>query len=307
MPPSSVQGCIYSVFRNFMSLQPGQLDLHRHFNKVAEFSAAFMGQQWWRIIPLPPIFGRRSPAMVLLRSLVYFTLMLVVTALYSTLLFTLGLILPFSIGSAIANHWGWLNLKLLKWICGLDYQVHGAEHIPRESCIILSKHQSAWETIAFRHILPPLQTWVLKRELMWIPIFGWALFAMQPIAIDRKAGKKAAKQIIEKGIRFLQAGRNVIIFPEGTRVAPGEHRKYGMGGALLAKKSGYPVLPVAHNAGVFWRRRALEKHPGTIHVVFGPLIETDDLSAAAINRKVEEWIESTVEALPQTPEESYLN
>lgn len=243
--------------------------------------------------------------MVFLRSLVYFLLMVIATIIYSILLFTIGLILPFAVSSRIANSWGWLNLQLLKWICGLDYQLHGTENIPNHSCIILSKHQSAWETIAFRHILPPLQTWVLKRELMWIPLFGWALAAMQPIAIDRKAGKKAAKQIIEKGIHFLQQGRNVVIFPEGTRVAPDQRRKYGMGGALLAKRSGHPVLPVAHNAGVFWRRRALEKHPGTIHVVFGPLIETEGLTAAAINRQVEEWIESTMQRLPLSVQEAY--
>ncbi|RLC96243.1 MAG: 1-acyl-sn-glycerol-3-phosphate acyltransferase [Chloroflexi bacterium] len=243
--------------------------------------------------------------MVFLRSLIYFILMVATTILYSILLFSIGFILPFAISSRIANSWGWVNLQLLKWICGLDYRLHGTEHIPEGSCIILSKHQSAWETIAFRHLLPPLQTWVLKRELMRIPLFGWALAAMQPIAIDRKAGKKAAKQIIEKGIHFLQQGRNVIIFPEGTRVTPGQRKKYGVGGALLAKRSGHPVLPVAHNAGVFWRRRALEKYPGTIHVVFGPVIETDGLTAAAINRQVEEWIESTVERLPRTTQEVY--
>lgn len=237
--------------------------------------------------------------MLLLRSLLYFILMVLSTLLFSILIIVFGLVLSFSGVSRIANTWGLVNLKLLKWICGLDYQLHGTENIPGEACIILSKHQSAWETIAFRYLLPPLQTWVVKRELMWVPLFGWALALMQPIAIDRKAGKQAAKQIIEQGTQALNRGRNVIIFPEGTRVAPGERRKYGMGGALLARKSGYPILPVAHNAGEFWRRRALEKHPGTIQVVFGPLIETDGLTAAAINRKVEEWIESTVEGLPR--------
>ncbi|HEB95138.1 MAG TPA: 1-acyl-sn-glycerol-3-phosphate acyltransferase [Sedimenticola thiotaurini] len=236
--------------------------------------------------------------MLVLRSLLYFLSMIVTTLVFSLLIILFGPFLPFRQVSWFANSWGLVNLKLLKWICGLDYRLHGTEHIPDRPCIILSKHQSAWETIAFRHLLPPLQTWVLKRELMWIPVFGWALALCQPIAIDRKAGKQAAKQIIDKGTEALDKGRNVIIFPEGTRVAPGTHKKYGIGGALLAKKSGYPVLPVAHNAGVFWRRRALEKRPGTIQVVFGPLIETDGLSAAAINRKVEEWIESTVQQLP---------
>ncbi len=236
--------------------------------------------------------------MLFLRSLLYFLLMILSTLVFSLVIVIVGPLLPFPVASRIANSWGLVNLKLLKWVCNLDYRLHGTENIPDRPCIILSKHQSAWETIAFRHLLPPLQTWVLKRELMWIPVFGWALAVMQPIAIDRKAGKAAAKKIIDKGNEALDKGRNVIIFPEGTRVAPGTRGKYGIGGALLAKKSGYPVLPVAHNAGVFWSRRALEKYPGTIEVVFGPLIETDGLSAAAINRKVEEWIESTMETLP---------
>ncbi len=238
--------------------------------------------------------------MILIRSLIYFACLVITTLLFSSILITVGLLLPFPLRSKIANLWGLSNLKLLKWICGLEYQVQGAEHIPNQSCVILSKHQSAWETIAFRWLLPPLQTWVLKRELMWIPLFGWALAVAQPIAINRKTGKKAATEIIRQGVMRLQQGRNVIIFPEGTRVAPGERKKYGMGGALLAKKSGYPVLPVAHNAGVYWRRRGLKKHPGTIQVVIGPLIETNGLTAAAINREVEQWIEETMKELPSS-------
>ncbi|MCB1751810.1 MAG: 1-acyl-sn-glycerol-3-phosphate acyltransferase [Gammaproteobacteria bacterium] len=235
--------------------------------------------------------------MILFRSLLYFASLIISTTLYGLLLSTIGWFLPFDKRSGIANQWARINLKLQKSICGLDYRVTGLENIPASNTIVLSKHQSAWETIALRCILPPEQTWVLKQELMWIPIFGWALAAAQPIAINRKAGRRAAGQIIAQGRARLQQGRTVIIFPEGTRVAPGTRKKYGIGGALLAEKTGYPVLPIAHNAGVFWRRRGLKKYPGTIQVVIGPVIDSHGLKAAEINRRAEQWIEGTVSSL----------
>ncbi|MCB1857485.1 MAG: 1-acyl-sn-glycerol-3-phosphate acyltransferase [Gammaproteobacteria bacterium] len=238
--------------------------------------------------------------MILIRSSIYFLSLVISTALFGLILAVIGWVLPFRHRSLIANLWGYLNLKLMKWLCGLDYQLSGQENIPVENAIVLSKHQSAWETIALRWLLPTEQTWVLKRELMWIPIFGWALAANQPIAINRGAGREAAAQIISEGSKRLKQGRWVVIFPEGTRVAPGSRKKYGIGGALLAKKTGYPILPIAHNAGVFWRRRGLKKYPGTIHVVYGPVINTKGLSVGEINNQVENWIESTVSSLPST-------
>ncbi|MCP4996278.1 MAG: 1-acyl-sn-glycerol-3-phosphate acyltransferase, partial [Gammaproteobacteria bacterium] len=124
----------------------------------------------------------------------------------------------------------------------------------------------------------------------------------EAIGIDRSSGRVAMRQVIAKGTERLKQGRLVIIFPEGTRVAPGERKRYGLGGALLAEKSGYPIVPIAHNAGVFWRRRGVRKYPGTIQVVIGPVIETKNRPAAEINSQVEEWIESTMATLPQTTE-----
>ncbi|HHH39165.1 MAG TPA: 1-acyl-sn-glycerol-3-phosphate acyltransferase [Sedimenticola sp.] len=240
--------------------------------------------------------------MVTLRSLLYFIAMLL-TILVFGLLISVGALLgmPLARRSTLAGYWGLSNLKLLKWICGLDCRVEGRENIPTQACVIMSKHQSTWETIALRWLLPHNQAWVLKKELMRVPVFGWALAADRAIAIDRDAGRKAVKQLIEQGIQRLEEGRHVIIFPEGTRVAPGEHRKYAIGGALLAQKSGRPVLPIAHNAGVFWRRRGLQKLPGTIQVVIGPPIGSEGKSAAAINREVEAWIEGQMEKLPKHP------
>ncbi len=240
--------------------------------------------------------------MILIRSSVFFTLLVLTTTLFAIPMFTIGLLMPYRPRCQIANAWGRVNLWLLDIICGLKYQVTGWENLQQKNAIILSKHQSAWETIALRGLLPPEQAWVLKRELLWVPLFGWALAAVEAIGIDRRSGRVAMRQVISKGTERLKQGRLVIIFPEGTRVAPGERKRYGLGGALLAEKSGYPIVPIAHNAGVFWRRRGVRKYPGTIQVVIGPAIETKDRSAAEINTQVEEWIESTVAALPQTIE-----
>ncbi len=196
----------------------------------------------------------------------------------------------------LISRWARWQMFLLKHICGLDYRVDGLEHLPAGAAVILAKHQSAWETIAFQQIFPP-QTWVLKRELMWIPLFGWALALLRPIAIDRGAGRVAIEQVIEQGRERLQSGIWVVVFPEGTRMAPGTRRRYGIGGAALAAESGYPVVPVAHNAGSFWPRRGFLKHPGMIRVVIGPVIDPRGKTAEDIRRLAEEWIEGKMPEL----------
>jgi 1-acyl-sn-glycerol-3-phosphate acyltransferase len=209
-------------------------------------------------------------------------------------------LLPFPTRYRIIRQWARFQVFLLKAMCGLDYRVDGREHLPESAAVIMSKHQSAWETIAFQEIFPQ-QTWVLKRELMWIPLFGWALALLRPIAIDRGAGRKAIEQVIEQGRARLQSGIWVVVFPEGTRVAPGTRRRYGIGGAVLAAESGYPVVPVAHNAGSFWPRRGFLKRPGTIRVVIGPVIDPYGKSAEEIRRLAEEWVEGTMADLEGRP------
>ncbi|MFP5344578.1 MAG: lysophospholipid acyltransferase family protein, partial [Gammaproteobacteria bacterium] len=195
------------------------------------------------------------------------------------------------------SQWSYFNLWCLKKICRLRYEVHGREHIPQGACVILCKHQSAWETYALPRIFPQPLAWVCKRELLWIPFFGWGFAMLQPIAIDRGAGRRALDQLVEQGMQRLKQGRPVVIFPEGTRVAPGEKRRYAIGGAMLAEKSGYPVLPIAHNAGVFWPRNSFIKYPGTIRVVIGPVIESKGKSADEINAQAEKWIEGAASSL----------
>ena len=236
--------------------------------------------------------------MVFLRSLAFLAFMSLSVILFSVPIAVFGWFVPYSLLGKVGKLWGRINLSALDTICGLRCRVSGWENFPSCPCVILCKHQSTWETIALRALLPPEHTWVLKRELLWVPFFGWALAPFRPIAINRNDGRGALRQLLEEGRQALGSGHSIVIFPEGTRVAPGERMRYGLGGALLAEKTGYPVLPVAHNAGVFWRRREIRKHPGTIDLVVGELIETTGVKASEINRRVEDWIEETVASLP---------
>ena len=236
--------------------------------------------------------------MTRIRSLIYFSLFVANTIVFGLLLSILGWVIPGSWSNTIANSWAALNSWLLKVTCALSYRISGSENLPESAAIIMSKHQSTWETIALRHIVGGKQAWILKRELLRIPIFGWALASMSSIAIDRKAGRKAIIQIIKKGTTLLNSGHRVMIFPEGTRTAPGKRGRYGMGGAILAEKSGFPVIPIAHNAGYFWRRRDINKYPGIIDVIIGEPISTKERRAKEIISDVECWIEDQMDQLP---------
>lgn len=228
--------------------------------------------------------------MIWLRSFIFALGMWLFTPLYFFVAFFSLPLPPVARYKAIAP-WAYLMLRWLKLTCGLDYRVVGRENIPQTQAIVLSKHQSAWETLAFQEILPPL-VWVLKRELLRLPFFGWALAIASPIAIDRGAGRAALKQILDQGKDRLAKGFWVVVFPEGTRVSPGTKGKYNIGGAWLATHAGVPVLPVAHNAGEFWGKNGFLKRPGTITISFGPLIETAGIKADELNARAEAWIES---------------
>lgn len=229
--------------------------------------------------------------MIRLRSLLFYLGMTAGLLVVLPLLLPL-LLFPYSIRYRVLTQWGRFTLWWLAQTCNLHFQVSGQENIPKGAAIVLAKHQSAWETIAMQTIFPP-QTWVLKRSLFLIPIFGWGLYLLKAIGIDRSAGRQALRQIVEQGTERLKAGTWVVIFPEGTRTAPGERRKYNVGGALLAHKSGYPVVPVAHNAGHYWPRNSLLKRPGTIQLAIGPTIDPVGKKTEEINAQAEHWIETT--------------
>lgn len=229
-----------------------------------------------------------------------FSLVFVTTIPLFALLTLVCFPFPFRIRYAVATRWARLNLWWLAVICRLRYRVTGSEHIPKDTSIIFSKHQSTWETLALQKIFPP-QVWVLKRELLWLPFFGWGLAILGSIAIDRKAGRKAIEQLVVQGRQRLESGRWVVVFPEGTRMAPGQKGRYRIGGAVLAERSGHPIVPVAHNAGEFWPRRGFIKRPGEIQVVIGPPIQSQGRTAAEILKEAEDWIEDTMKRISQTP------
>jgi 1-acyl-sn-glycerol-3-phosphate acyltransferase len=195
-----------------------------------------------------------------------------------------------------AVNWAAFNLWMLEKLCGLRFEVEGRENVPPEPCVLYWKHESVFETMAGAVAFPP-QTWVVKRELMWLPFFGWGLALLKPIAINRSAGRTAVKQVIGQGQERLSQGLYVVIYPEGTRVLPGHEKRFGISGAALAKAAGRPVLPVAHNAGDFWPRRSFLKRPGTIRVVIGPPIDTTGISHHEITRQARDWIAATLERI----------
>ena len=250
-----------------------------------------------------PTFGERLNAalirgLALTRSLLYQVVLIGSVIVYSTLLLVVGPMASDESLDRLARSWAKVNLAALKWICGLRCRISGLERLPVENAIVLSKHQSAWDILALRAVLPIRQSWVLKQELMHIPVFGAGLRRLHCIPIDRTAGRRAIVELVREGLRNLQGGRWVIVFPEGTRTAPGLRHPYAIGGAVLAERSGRPVVPIAHNAGFFWGRRSILKTPGTIDLVIGPTVPSAGRSAAEINAAAEEWIESTVAALP---------
>jgi 1-acyl-sn-glycerol-3-phosphate acyltransferase len=227
--------------------------------------------------------------LLVLRSLLFWLVFAISTIAFA--LFSVFLrILPEDRRYPLITNWNQLNIWALKVICGLDYQVEGKENLPSGAAIALAKHQSTWETIALAFILPP-QVWVLKQSLLRIPFFGWGLTILKPIAIDRGAGANALEQVVTQGRERLDSGLWVVIYPEGTRSMAGKKKRYKRGGSVLAAETGYPVVPVAHNAGYFWPKNQFIKRPGTITVRIGPTINTKGLNATEINALAEDWIE----------------
>ncbi len=230
--------------------------------------------------------------MQFLRSLLFTTFFLLFTFLYAIFFVLACLLLPWRGRFALARLWATVLLGALRFTCGLGYRVEGRENLPvDQACIALMKHSSSWETVAQAALLPP-QVWVLKRELLWVPFVGWGLRLLRSIAINRGAGGAAVRQMVDQGRKHLANGHWIIVFPEGTRMPPGQTRRYGVGGAAIAAETGAPIIPVAHNAGYFWPRRGLMKQPGTIRVVIGAPIATAGRDPREINEEAQRFIEA---------------
>jgi len=236
--------------------------------------------------------------MLFIRSLIFAGFQIVTAVIFSILAVILWP-LPFNSRYKVVSQWAVLNLWLLKVICNIRYEVTGQENIPDHPCIILCKHQSALETLALQAVFPA-QAWVLKRELLWIPFFGWGLASLNPIAIDRGAGRKALQQVIDQGEQRLSSGTWVAVFPEGTRIASGFMGKFGIGGSRLAVDAAVPVIPVAHNAGKSWPRHGFIKQPGVIKLTIGDMISTEGKTASELNQVVFDWMEAEMTVLEGT-------
>jgi len=230
--------------------------------------------------------------MIFLRSLIFLLVKAFMTIPFS-LITLMTFPLPAMARYRVISQWSWIVDWLARVIVGIRYRVEGLENLPAEPAVILSKHQSAWETIVFQQIFPPL-SFVLKKNLLYIPFFGWGLALFSPIAINRGAGREALKQIEAQGRARLKSGFWVLIFPEGTRVAPGEAGNFQIGGAWLAVKAGVPVVPVAHNAGRYWPKNGFLKYPGEIVVKIGAPIPTAGRKAAHVLAEGETWIEQAM-------------
>jgi 1-acyl-sn-glycerol-3-phosphate acyltransferase len=213
------------------------------------------------------------------------------TFLYAIFFVIACLLLPYRGRFELARVWARVNLAVLRWTCGLDYTVEGRENLPAGNHVALMKHSSSWETIAQALLLPP-QVWVLKRELLWVPVVGWGIRQLRAIAVNREAGSTAVRQVVEQGKARLAEGEWVVIFPEGTRMPPGETRKYGVSGALLAAETGKLIVPIAHDAGYYWPRRGLIKRRGTIRVRIGPPITAAGRNPRDISAEAQAWIEA---------------
>lgn len=236
-------------------------------------------------------------AWIALRSALFAAVLVVLTPVFA-LIALLTFPLPPLARYRIITVWSHCIIAAARILCGIRYRVIGAEHIPSEPCVILSKHQSAWETLALQLIFPP-QVWVMKRELLRVPFFGWGLAMLSPIAIDRSSRREALQQMIEQGRQRLDSGFCIVIFPEGTRIAPGKRGNYRPGGARLAIQTGTPIIPVAHNAGTCWGRNAFMKYPGLITVSIGAPIPPGGESAEELAQRVEHWIEGEMPHLDQ--------
>lgn len=239
-----------------------------------------------------------------IRIFLFYLLLGTSSLLWCTLSFFIAPFLPFSARYRFINvYWCRFALVLARVFLNIKVKVSGAENIPKQPCVILSNHQSTWETFFLSAYFSPLSQ-VLKRELLYVPFFGWAMAMLRPIAIDRDNPKAALRQVASEGDKLLKDGVWVLIFPEGTRVPFGQIGKFSRGGTALAVNAGLPVLPIAHNAGKFWPKQGWNKRAGTIEVVIGaPMYAegTGPRAIAELNDRAAAWNEQTQRAMGSLP------
>jgi 1-acyl-sn-glycerol-3-phosphate acyltransferase len=218
-----------------------------------------------------------------MRSLAFFAGYAVITIIWGALSLLIAWLMPYRARFLfIVGAWTRMILAWLRLTCGIRCQVEGRENIPKQPCIVLARHESTWETLFLQSLFSPQAT-LIKRELLWIPFFGWAFALLRPIAIDRSEPRKALRRLINQGRERLESGIWVVMFPEGTRMPPGKPGRFQAGGAALASATEAPVVVIAHNAGSYWPAHEFRKQPGTITLRIAPAIETIGKSTKQIN------------------------
>lgn len=235
-------------------------------------------------------------AILILRTLLFYSGYMVFVTVFSLLSCTVGLLLPYQKRQTLATTGNFLILHWLNLACGIRVNVSGWENLPARPFVVLSNHQSPWETYYLQRNLRPVST-ILKRELLKIPVFGWGLASVKPIAIDRDNPRQAIKDVMERGKDRLAGGSNVIVYPEGTRMDHGQYGNYARSGAALAVAAGVPIVPIAHNAGKCWPARQFIKYPGTIRVVIGTALDTSGGDSKGLTSAAQQWITSQQEQI----------
>ena len=225
--------------------------------------------------------------MLFLRSLLYF-IGSIISLIVITLCGLFLVILPYSYRQRFLSNWAIFCIWWLKISLNITTDVKGSENINSSPSVIISNHQSTWETLAFQTIFPA-HTWVLKQELLWLPVFGWSLALLKPIIINRGDKLNAIKKVIKQGSERLSQGISVVVFPEGTRQTYKHLGDYQNGAAAIAKKSGHDIIPVYHNAGKFWPKGSFIKKPGVITVVIGKPISSSFLTSSELTKEVRNW------------------
>ena len=246
--------------------------------------------------------------MALIRSIIHM-LWMAITVVPYTLAIVLGSLFGMRGTSLyrIARAWLSLCVHSARPLLGIQYRVTGMEHLPqgeKNGAVLLCKHQSTYETFLMPAIMPHPLAYVFKKELLYVPFFGWAMAMLKPIAIDRSNPKAALKQLAKQGAERIEQGAWVLVFPEGTRIPPGQIGKFSRGGTALAVNAGLPVLPIAHNAGEFWPKHGWAKYPGTIQVVIGPLMYAEGEGPRAIaelNERAFNWVSQTQQQISGIP------
>lgn len=235
--------------------------------------------------------------MLVLRSTIFYIGYVVTTIVMSAVFI---LVFPFLSQRGrylLAGTWCITIINWLRYSCGVQYEIRGLENLPGEPAVYLSNHQSSWETILYYRLIFPLSP-ILKKELMNIPFWGWALRLTRPIAIDRSKPREAGKSLLAQGEQRLSEGQSVVIFPEGTRSSPGKLGKFSRSGATLAKAAQVPIVPIAHNAGYSWPPKTFLKYPGKVTVSIGEPISVSDYSVEELTARTAAWIENHVVLRP---------